>query len=58
MSPCGDLCDVLVGRRLEGVEGQATLFVADVDAVEREGMEMDVETERTVGALHEGDRGR
>ena len=55
VSPGGDLSDIVVGRRLEGVEGQLSFFVADVDAVEREGMEMDVEPERTVASLHEGD---
>ena len=55
VSPGGDLGDVLVGRRLERVEGQTSFVVTEVDAVEREGMEMDVETDRTVASLHKGD---
>ena len=56
VSPGGHLCDIVVGRRLERVEGQASFFVADVDAVEREGMEMNIHAERTIASLHEGDR--
>ena len=55
VSPGGHLCDIVVGRRLEGVEGQLSFFVADVDAVEREGMKVNIHAERTVASLHEGD---
>ena len=55
VSPGGHLCDIVVRRRLEGVEGQLSFFVADVDAVEREGMKVNIHAERTVASLHEGD---
>ena len=55
VSPGGHLSDIVVGRRLKGVEGQLSFFVADVYPVECEGMEMNIHAERTVASLHEGD---
>ena len=54
--PAGHLGDLLGAGIGEGVKAQHACVIADVHAVERERMKMDVETERGVGALDESDR--
>ena len=54
--PAGDLGNLLGGRRRQGVELQHVGVIADVDAVERERVEVHVQPQRGVAALHEGER--
>lgn len=54
--PAGDISDLLGGRRRQGVEVQQASVIADVHTIERERVELDVQPERRVAALHEGDR--
>lgn len=51
--PCRDLRHLFGGRRAERAELQLAIFIAHVDAVERERVEVDIEPQRAVGAVHE-----
>lgn len=47
--PCRDLRHLFGGRRAERAELQLAIFIAHVDAVERERVEVDIEPQRAVG---------
>lgn len=55
VGPRGDLGDLVTARRGQRVEDERALRVAHVHAIERQRVEVDVEPQRAVAALDEGD---
>ena len=51
----GDALHFCIGRRCQSAELRRSIGGAQVDAVEDQGVEVDVQVERVAKALHEGD---